>query len=71
LIRLFRLGPLFAWQTWPVTFEQDWQGSYWGTSYERLKAVKAKYDPDGLLFVHHGVGSEDWNPDGFTRLAAR
>ena len=28
-----------------------------------------KYDPTGLLFVHHGVGSEDWSADGFTRLA--
>jgi hypothetical protein len=31
--------------------------------------VKKKYDPDGLFFVHHGVGSEDWSADGFVRLA--
>jgi hypothetical protein len=31
--------------------------------------VKARYDPDGLFFVHHGVGSEGWSPDGFTRLS--
>ena len=31
-------------------------------------AVKDKYDPEGLFFVHHGVGSEDFSPDGFTRL---
>ena len=30
--------------------------------------MKDKVDPDGLFFVHHGVGSEDWSPDGFTRL---
>ena len=30
--------------------------------------VKDKVDPEGLFFVHHGVGSEDWSPDGFTRL---
>jgi hypothetical protein len=30
--------------------------------------VKDKYDPDGLFFVHHGVGSERWSPDGFTKL---
>jgi hypothetical protein len=30
--------------------------------------VKAKYDPTGLFFVHHGVGSEEWSADGFTRL---
>ena len=26
-------------------------------------------DPEGLFVVHHGVGSERWSPDGFTRLA--
>jgi hypothetical protein len=32
------------------------------------KSVKAKYDPTGLFFVHHGVGSEERSADGFTRL---
>jgi iron(III) transport system substrate-binding protein len=27
-------------------------------------------DPDGLFFVHHGVGSEDWSDDGFERRPA-
>lgn len=34
----------------------------------RLAAVKRKYDPDGLFFVHHGVNSEEWSADGFTRV---
>jgi FAD/FMN-containing dehydrogenase len=51
-------------------FEKDWQRSYWGTNYERLRAIKRQYDPDGLFFVHHGVGSEDWSNDGFVRHAA-
>jgi FAD/FMN-containing dehydrogenase len=49
-------------------FNPRWQDAYWGANYARLSAVKAKYDPDGLFFVHHGVGSEGWSADGFTRL---
>jgi hypothetical protein len=49
-------------------FNRSWQKEYWGTNYSRLRAIKKKYDPDGLFFVHHGVGSEDWSGDGFTRL---
>ncbi|HEX9559562.1 MAG TPA: BBE domain-containing protein, partial [Reyranella sp.] len=49
-------------------FEADWQSAFWGANYPRLRQVKDKYDPDGLFFVHHGVGSEDFSPDGFTRL---
>lgn len=50
-------------------FNQTWQQAFWGSNYRKLRAVKAKYDPDGLFFVHHGVGSESWSTDGFTRLA--
>ena len=49
-------------------FEADWQGAFWGANYARLRAVKDSVDPEGLFYVHHGVGSEDWSPDGFTRL---
>jgi FAD/FMN-containing dehydrogenase len=49
-------------------FDETWQESFWGSNYPRLLAVKEKYDPDGLFFVHHGVGSERWSPDGFTKL---
>jgi len=49
-------------------FERNWQRSHWGNHYPWLRAIKSKYDPDGLFFVHHGVGSEDWSSDGFTRL---
>jgi len=47
--------------------EPDWQRAHWGANYRRLAAVKRKYDPDGFFTVHHGVGSEDWSADGFTR----
>jgi FAD/FMN-containing dehydrogenase len=49
-------------------FDVDWQQRFFGANYPRLRAVKKKYDPDGLFFVHHGVGSEEWSADGFIRL---
>lgn len=48
-------------------FEKDWQRAFWGDNYPRLSEIKRRYDPDGLFFAHHGVGSEGWSPDGFTR----
>ena len=50
-------------------FNQDWKQAYWGANFARLSGVKAKYDPAGLFFVHHGVGSEGWSADGFERVA--
>jgi hypothetical protein len=49
-------------------FERTWQQSFWGSNYPKLAAVKRKHDPGGLFFVHHGVGSEEWSADGFSRL---
>jgi FAD/FMN-containing dehydrogenase len=49
-------------------FQSDWQTALWGPNYQRLLDVKRHYDPDGLFFVHHGVGTEGWSADGFTRL---
>jgi len=49
-------------------FNESWQQAYFGGHYRRLRSIKDKYDPEGLFTVHHGVGSEDWSADGFTRL---
>ncbi len=48
-------------------FQPDWQQRLWGANYPRLLEIKRRYDPDGLFYVHHGVGSEDWTDDGFSR----
>jgi FAD/FMN-containing dehydrogenase len=39
-------------------FQADWQTAFWGDHYARLLRVKERYDPGGLFFVHHGVGTE-------------
>jgi FAD/FMN-containing dehydrogenase len=51
-------------------FNRSWPQAYFGTNYPKLQAVKKKYDPDGLFFVHNGVGSEEWSADGFERTKA-
>jgi Berberine and berberine like len=63
--------PPLPWQTFPPPFSRDWQKSFWGSNYPRLRQIKDKYDPDGLFVVHHGVGSEDWSADGFEKLSAK
>jgi FAD/FMN-containing dehydrogenase len=66
LQRLLARPATYAWES--NFFEPDWQNAYWGDNYPRLREVKAKYDGDGLFFIHHGVGSEAWSADGFTRV---
>jgi FAD/FMN-containing dehydrogenase len=64
-----RLAPRAASYVWETDyFQPHWQEAFWGENYDRLLTIKSKYDPDGLFFLHHGVGSEDWSADGFTRL---
>jgi FAD/FMN-containing dehydrogenase len=66
---LRRVAPRAGSYVWETDyFQTDWQEAFWGDNYAQLRAIKAKYDPGGLFFAHHAVGSEDWSADGFTRL---
>ncbi|MBV8500206.1 MAG: FAD-dependent oxidoreductase [Paucibacter sp.] len=67
--RLLKVAPLAgAYVSESDFFQSDWQQAFWGANYARLLAAKRRYDPEGLFFVHHGVGSEGWSEDGFSRL---
>lgn len=48
--------------------EVEFQQSFWGENYPRLRAIKASRDPNDLFIVRKGVGSEDWDDDGLCRL---
>ena len=37
-------------------YEPDWEKNFFGDNYERLKAIKEKYDPDYMFQVWNGVG---------------
>jgi FAD/FMN-containing dehydrogenase len=50
-------------------FEPDWQQSFWGENYQRLSEIKRRYDPEGLFYCHHCVGSEAWSSDGMCKSA--
>jgi FAD/FMN-containing dehydrogenase len=58
------MAPLRAFRERPASylnetdyFERDWQTAFWGDHYARLLQVKQRYDPGGMFFVHHGVGT--------------
>ncbi|KAH8203328.1 hypothetical protein TruAng_002524 [Truncatella angustata] len=41
--------------------EPDWQNTYYGAEkYAKLSDLKERYDPTGLFYTIHGVGSENW-----------
>lgn len=40
--------------------EPNWQQAFWGANYPRLLSIKKKWDPTGVFYSHHGVGSEEW-----------
>ena len=47
--------------------EPNFQQTFFGPNYARLKEVKTKYDPGSLFIVAAGVGSEEWDELGICR----
>jgi len=47
--------------------ELNWQDSFWGEKYGKLKKIKTKYDPNGVFWCRPCVGSEDWDLVGICR----
>lgn len=41
--------------------QPNWQSTFFGENYEKLAAIKKKYDPNDVFYILKGVGSEAWN----------
>lgn len=41
--------------------QKNWQNTFFGSNYNKLNAIKKKYDPSGMLYILKGVGSDAWN----------
>jgi FAD/FMN-containing dehydrogenase len=37
--------------------------SFFGTHYNKLQAIKRKYDPQSLFLIHEGIASDEWDAD--------
>ncbi|KAI1083473.1 FAD-binding domain-containing protein [Whalleya microplaca] len=48
--------------------QSNWQSTFYGSNYDRLRQIKTANDPDNIFYAFTGVGSEAWSPDGNGRL---
>lgn len=48
--------------------QPNWQQTFYGANYDRLKSIKAKYDPWQAFYAVTGVGSESWTETSDHRL---
>lgn len=48
--------------------EPDWQESFYGENYARLRSIKKKYDRREVFYAPTAVGSDEWKEDSRGRL---
>lgn len=48
--------------------QQNWQQVFYGSNYDRLRAIKTAHDPHDLFYGLTSVGSEVWTADADGRL---
>ena len=48
--------------------EPDWQESFYGANYARLRSIKKKYDRIDVFYAPTAVGSDEWREDSRGRL---
>ncbi|KAL9023674.1 MAG: hypothetical protein Q9196_007050, partial [Gyalolechia fulgens] len=41
-------------------YQPDWQQTFYGANYQKLREIKRKYDPRDLFYATTAVGSEEW-----------
>jgi hypothetical protein len=51
--------------------EPNFQESFYGSNYAKLKAFKEKTDPWGVFYAVTGVGSEEWKVEGTQGLTTQ
>ncbi|CAG8051302.1 unnamed protein product [Penicillium olsonii] len=68
LLKSLEPGKMGAYMNEADADETDFQESFWGDNYPRLREIKALRDPYDLFIVRKGVGSEDWDDSGLCRV---
>ncbi|KAF2633887.1 FAD binding domain-containing protein, partial [Macroventuria anomochaeta] len=48
--------------------QKNWQTTFYGGNYEKLKQIKNKYDPNHIFYNLKSVGSETWTVDKDGRM---
>lgn len=41
--------------------EMEWKETFFGVNYDKLLAIKERWDPEGVFYAYKGVGSDVWD----------